>query len=103
MSRRPYWRATPAQRRALLRLPLPEKANRADDKTPTRRVWLRITRAGWAEWDKGRVLRRTPAGSLAIRMTQEQYENELSMQLEEAEQDRQEAGQSAHSDPVDAR
>jgi hypothetical protein len=84
--------ATKAQRKALLRLPLPASEIRKDDRNSRRMMWVRIVARGWAKWDEVPAgitpyLRRTPRGDLALCTTQQAYENEYSSQMEEYAQE----------------
>lgn len=65
----PVVKATPAQQRALMRLP--RSAREIAKDTRRRMLWVRIVRLGLAEWTPGSLfsgdtLVRTKAGDLAI-------------------------------------
>jgi hypothetical protein len=78
-------RATEAQRRALLRLPLTEKDIARD--TRRRGLWGRLVRIGFAEWCLG-VLVRTSGGYCACATTKQDYEDRVSDEMEKGEIER---------------
>ena len=73
-------RATPAERRALLRLPLREDSIRKD--VYRRALWWRLTQKGWAVWTLGRVLDRSGAGWVACARSRAEYEDRSSAEME---------------------